>query len=631
MAAIILRRLAIRTPVLRTCLRPVLSLARCQQCSPILSSIQFLPNTVSNTMPRTFCVVAEDRPLFNLDRLKGNIALTKLNEAKTVDDIFKTVSECQLNEEEAAFTISQLHRFCKIQEDVSHGDVTKDDRFDQLCRIIGQNVMQLSPGSVVSSLRNLLYMGVDYDHYLVKSLEYECKWRLRKFSFRHLTILAAFYSQFMKTKMQCELMRDIVRVLELRWTEINQPKSLLILMARVSHLSPMLMEKLEDKALEMAEQLSQEDARRVALILANQNRRSIPLLRALAYHIVQRQYELELQVMMDICFAFAKLNFHHQELFEKILAELLRKLPKCNPRMVASFSKSFSYLKWLSYPLFDATSLYVVENLQHFKQQQLTNMILSYARLNFQPKNSDAFFKEIIPQLDLSVDSLKDNILIDVVWSLAILQAAPGNYLGKVLNSEFQERMSDGTSFLSLSNRLKLLHINTAAKLECNKYQGPYLSDDFIKSTNSVTGRRTTALQVAVQQTLVNVMGGDQFVHNKVLTPYGYQLDAECLIDSEINPLNPEKYKSLGEDDDKLDLPDGARRLAVLAWDYQNYCYQSKDLLGRYVMAKRHLKKVGYTLVEVPYYEWNDMKSEWQRAAFIKDRINKAIAAEAAT
>lgn len=111
---------------------------------------------------------------------------------------------------------------------------------------------------------------------------------------------------------------------------------------------------------------------------------------------------------------------------------------------------------------------------------------------------------------------------------------------------------------------------------------------------------------------------------NMMCHGFAQPLDGELLIDCDNKPIN-------WPSGDDQSLPAGARRLVVgkliqvikpsrfvfwfsffisffffiflriafIAWEFPNFGVKSKDLLGRFVMMRRHLQLSGYTLVEV--------------------------------
>ncbi|XP_053915187.1 FAST kinase domain-containing protein 4 [Cuculus canorus] len=556
--------------------------------------------------------------------------IMRLIEAATSPQELLRLSELHvLNSNEASLIITQLS-WLAAQKKLETVNVLRDERFQQLIEITDAQISQVWNKTLVNLLKSLYSLGVDSKRREMQSVEQEVLWRLRRLTFRQLASLAEFLA--VKRGKESKLLNEVIKKLELRWTELEGTRSVVTLMGKVGHISPTLMDRLEDKALEIAEQFNPDDIRKITLALAYQNRRCVPLLRALSYHLIQKHSELSLNVLMDLIFAYGKLNFHQPQVFQKIATDLHPHVSTMTPVEVTRCIRSFALLKWLSLPLFEAIAQYVLDNTKQLSVTHLCGIILSFARLNFQPSGCEDFFNTIHEELQGQLDNLEPHLLTDLVWSLCVLQQAKAPYLQRVLAPDFHAWIRGDQSLKAQSLRLKVIHINAAAKLESSGYRGPFLPPEML-STTEPAAEKVTLLQSSLREALAGVLGSQDNGRFDVRTIYGWNIDAEMVLTSENKPLPLKDFVAphLLRSEGAKPLPPGARRVAFLRWEFPNFSNRSKDLLGRYVMARRHIQAAGFVVVDVPHYEFLDLKLERQRTAYLKDKLNKAMAKELAS
>ncbi|NXH12019.1 FAKD4 protein, partial [Bucco capensis] len=539
--------------------------------------------------------------------VKEQVEETRNPEQKVIVELIETATSPQdllqlsdhhaLTSNQASLIITQLSRLA-VEKKLETKSIVEDERFQQLVAITDSQISHVWNNTLVSLLKSLYSLGLDSRQQEMQSVEQEVLWRLRRLTFRQLSSLAEFLA--LRQRKESKLLSELIKKLELRWTELEGTRSVVTLMAKVGHFSPALMDRLEDKALELAEQFEPDDIRRVMLALAYQKRRCVPLLRALSYHLSQKHAELSLSIMLDLIFAYGKLNFHQPQVFQKIATDLHPHVASMTPVEVTRCIRSFALLKWLSLPLFEAIAQYALDNSKQLSVAQLCGIILSFARLNFQPSASEDFFSMVHEELEGQLENLEPHLLTELVWSLCVLQQAKTPYLQRVLAPDFCSQIQGDQSLKAQNLQLKLIHINAAAQLESPGYQGPFLAPE-LPSRVLLAGERLSLLQSSLREALAGLLGSQENGRFHVHTVYGWPIDAEMVVNSENKPLPlkhfaaPHLLHSVGT----KALPPGARRVAFLCWEFPNFSNRSKELLGRYAMARRHIQAAGFLVIDV--------------------------------
>uniref|UniRef100_A0A8D2BE17 FAST kinase domain-containing protein 4 n=1 Tax=Sciurus vulgaris TaxID=55149 RepID=A0A8D2BE17_SCIVU len=322
---------------------------------------------------------------------------------------------------------------------------------------------------------------------------------------------------------------------------------------------------------------------------------------------------------------------HSQELLAELLVHLERRWTEIEDgrTVVAIMMKAGHLSESLMNRLEDK---HILDRAQNVTLPHLCSMLLAFARLNFHPEKEDLFFNLVHERLDPALTSLEPTLQVDLVWALCVLQQVREVELQAVLHPGFHTRFLEGKCLKDQSTLQKLLHINATALLEHPDYRGPLLPASALAPRPSAPDKKMTPLQKELQETLTVLLGSSDRGCLEVATRYGWVLDAEVLLDADgqFLPLRDFVAPHLVQPVGNQPLPLEAKRVAFLRWEFPNFNSRSKDLLGRFVLARRHVLAAGFLVVDVPYYEWLELKSEWQKGAYLKDKMRKAVAEELA-
>lgn len=219
-------------------------------------------------------------------------------------------------------------------------------------------------------------------------------------------------------------------------------------------------------------------------------------------------------------------------------------------------------------------------------------MLFPFGWLNFNPSNRIKFWEEVEFNFNENFSKINAEDVLDIMLACIYLQKYPLNFVEKVFNPHFLQRVNRLPNYVLLRNKLKL--IDTAMSLECKHYQGPLLPRDHRSKSLRHDGRLRHLVN-QLQDTLRNVAGGDGMFSSFVVLPNIFTTEL-YIVDVMLHP------KGLRSSILNLNLrSDRNISTAMLIHVPEHYSANGQSLIGPQAMRVKHLKLLGLKVVSLNY------------------------------
>lgn len=262
----------------------------------------------------------------------------------------------------------------------------------------------------------------------------------------------------------------------------------------------------DDEAARLISGLSLPQMTKVLSTLAQRKRRSTPILRSLAFHLINSQDKLDLKQSADVLFSAAALNFRDTDLTARIardikdsfsseiekssaVGSIMTSLGHLKYRDIGEYNsfssirKSFTNLIYIKQLLFvtdllDESIKWYMQKADICRRQDITALLMTMATLNYKPDNIKQLLATFSKTLTIQEFPKKVDWL-NYVWSLALLGVIENSHLTLVLSEKFFEELTEEqlSKDLQPNIKMKLLNLNAYAKVNANNYKGPYLPE----------------------------------------------------------------------------------------------------------------------------------------------------------
>ncbi|XP_056155083.1 FAST kinase domain-containing protein 3, mitochondrial [Lampris incognitus] len=312
----------------------------------------------------------------------------------------------------------------------------------------------------------------------------------------------------------------------------------------------------------------------------------------------------------------ALIHFGHSD--SHFVTALTRHTPKTaftsHPETITKVIQYFGRRNILSLPVFDAVAESFVYRADDYDTSQVARQIMPFGKLGYLPPNAGEMFGKVEAVLHTRFSNFQPRTLLNLLHSCILVERFPVNFVSKVFSTYFLQQLHEQGTGIDRFILAQLTQLYMTVKLECPSYEGPRLLPKYLVKSFLVAGRSLETpvdghFYNSVKTALVDLLGDRSYFASKVLTPYCYTLDVEIKLDEEGYVLpatrNDEVHK----------------RIALCIDGHKRFTTNTRRLLGKEAIKQRHLRLLGYEVVQIPFYEFEKLKDKTD----IMDYLHKKV------
>ncbi|KAJ8277640.1 hypothetical protein GJAV_G00077950 [Gymnothorax javanicus] len=312
----------------------------------------------------------------------------------------------------------------------------------------------------------------------------------------------------------------------------------------------------------------------------------------------------------------ALIHFGHSDL--RFVGAMERHIPSivftAHPETITKVMQYFGRRNILSLPIFDAMAESFVYRADSYSTTQIAQQIIPFGKLGYLPPNTGELFRKVEAILHSRFSQFEPRMLLDLLHSCTLVERFPVNFLSRVFSPFFLQQLQAQGTGLDWTVLAKLTQLYMTVKLQCPNYEGPNLQRKYrVKSLFTTLRSLETPvdgpLYNRVKTGLIDLLGGRSYFASWVLTPYCYTLDVEIKLDEEGYVL-PARH-----------IDEVYRRIALCIDGPKRFTVSTRQLLGQEAIKQRHLRLLGYEVVQIPFYEFEKLKSQEERVQYLHKKI----------
>ncbi|NWR11300.1 FASTK kinase, partial [Paradoxornis webbianus] len=311
---------------------------------------------------------------------------------------------------------------------------------------------------------------------------------------------------------------------------------------------------------------------------------------------------------------------NRQERFIRSMAEWLpRKAENLTPYTMALIAKYVARHRLREPRLLDTIANFLLKRGEQLDSKVIQKLVFPFSRMNYRPSNHGELFPKLEAILEQKASS-SPLATVNILMSMFQLSHFPQTVLHQVFSPGFITNVMSSPYALIVRRYLSLL--DAAVELEFREYSGPRLDPRyrvlmFEHALTADEANRKYSYKGLVAEALRQLVGEECYRQDEVLPP-GYCTDFLLWINRSGTVLPLSRVPAASRAPPATSPVTLSLRSSVLALtsdlqdfapvvlsvnDKWHYCQNSDILVGSRAMRDRHLRLLGYCLVQLPYTE----------------------------
>ncbi|XP_075683030.1 FAST kinase domain-containing protein 3, mitochondrial [Rhinoderma darwinii] len=499
-------------------------------------------------------------------------------------------------------------------------ELLKNKTFKAIALQFEQQCQKLSTSSLVNALKAFVQLGMDVRSATLTCLLHECQERVYKgqMTIENLCVLGECLSSMRSNFTMLQSIMDRVQMKKVEsWTpeEIVMVYSLLQAISGDGLQYQSLLDKMHTVAISVSTQLNLKQISSVLFSLVKlKQTEAKDLVRNLCKCSIIHVPHFTGEELVKVLVASNEFSYKDPQFTEALEMHVSKTAFTMSPEAVTRVMQYCNNNRILSEMIFNAVAESFVYNSENFTTYQITEQVIPFGILNYLPPNASELFKHLERVMSNRFSQFQPQSLLNLLHSFTLIQRFPVNFFEKVFSPYFIEQLQDQNGNLDPCVLSQLTQLYLTVILECPFYKGPklfpkYRQKYFTTSGYSLETEVNPFMYRKVKKGLIGLLGAKMYFASQVISPHGYILDIE-----------------IGLDENGFVLPHcilkkSSKRIVLCMDDEKHFCFNSHNLLGKEYIKQRHLKLLEYKVVQIPFYEIDNLHNNEEVVEYLHKKI----------